>query len=118
MAITWAADVVPIAPSLSTASTTFQNLILAIVNREIDDEVWGTFADDGRRFLAAHFGTIMTGGAGGAAGGPITSESLGAMTRSYGMIQGEVPPALQKTWYGLEYYRILLIAVAVPALVP
>lgn len=118
MAITWTADVVPIAPSLSTASTTLQDLILAIVNREIDECVWGTFADDGRRFLAAHFGTVMTGGAGGAAGGPITSETLGAMARSYGMVQSSIPPALQKTWYGLEYYRILTIAVGVAALVP
>lgn len=117
--ITWAADVVPIASALASTSVATQNLVLAIVNREIDDTAWGDLADDGRRYLAAHFGTIFSGAGGGAIAGPVTSETLGQMARSYGTISGMgIPPALAKTWYGVEYYRLLRIATCVAVLVP
>lgn len=117
MAFTWAADVVPIAPNLATAPAATQTLVLAIVDRQIDVGVWGAFADDGRRYLAAHLGTLaITGGAGAA--GPVTSESLGAMSRSYASLTGNIDPTLATTRFGVEYFRLLRIAVGIAAVVP
>lgn len=114
MAITWAADVAPLSTSLATIPTATQTLILAVVDRQIDDVAWGTFADDGRRFLAAHLGTLYLRPLGAA--GPITSETLGAMSRSYGMLP-LLAGALGSTIYGAEYERLLRIACGVPGLV-
>lgn len=116
MAITWAGNVAVIAPELATAPVALQTLILAVVDRQVDGDAWGDFVDDGKMYLAAHLGTISTGGA--AAGvGAITSESLGAMSRSYGLpatVEGE----LATTKYGLMYKHLLKVALCPAALVP
>lgn len=108
MSITWTADVAAIAPDLSTTPTATQTLILAIVDRQIDDDQWGIYADDGRRYLAAHLGTLARSGIGNTAG-PVTSETLGAMSRSYGTVQGVTGP-LSATRYGVEYERLMHLA--------
>lgn len=114
MAFTWAADVVPIAPSLATAPAATQNLVLAIVDRQIDVCVWGVFADDGRRYLAAHLGTLVT----AAGAGPVIAETLGDMSRSYANLAAYIDPTLASTRFGVEYFRLLRIAVGVAAVVP
>lgn len=116
MSITWAADVVPLAATFATVPTATQTLILAVVNRQIDDTVWGVFADDGRRYLAAHLGALYL--LGPTTAGPVTSETLGAMSRSYASLVALIDPTLASTRYGVEYYRLMRIAVAVPAMVP
>jgi hypothetical protein len=113
MAITWS-DVEALAPELSTVPVARQNLILAMVEKQVDGDVWTEFTDDGKRFLAAHLGTMTSSGS--AAAGPITSESLGPMMRSYGW-SGEYG-ALASTRYGLEYKRLMKIALGVAAVVP
>lgn len=118
MAVTWSDVVTFPAPELSTVATGTQNAILAVVDRQIDDDAWGEFANDGRRYLAAHLGTLSS-GAGAGAVGPVTSESVGAMSRSYGSLSDTSGAgALGSTRYGLEYYRLLRLALGVPALVP
>lgn len=114
MAITWA-QVVLIAPELSTVATATQNLLLVIVDRQIDGEVWGSYADDGALYLAAHLGTLANGGAAGA--GPVTSETLGPMSRSYGMPSG-VSGTFGTTRYGVMFEQLRLIAVGIAAFVP
>lgn len=113
MSVTWA-QVESLDSSLSTVATGTQNLILAIVDRQIDDTVWASFADDGRLFLAAHFGRLYGAGAGA---GSITSETLGPMSRSYGLPAG-VDGDLATTKWGIEYQRLLRIAVGPGTLVP
>ncbi len=115
MAITWA-DVLLIASELSTTATATQNAILEDVDREVDDGAWGEFANKGKKYLAAHLATITAqSGAGGA--GPITSETLGPMSRSYASA-ADTGNSLTSTRYGMEYLRILRIAVGPCALVP
>lgn len=112
-------DVLAVAPELSVTAAATQTVVLAQVEIEIDAEVWGDYADMGRRLLAAHYGTIFTPGlsGGGATAGPVTSETLGPMSRSYATAtSSNVPAELGRTKYGIEYYRLMRKAVAVPAL--
>lgn len=111
MSITWA-DVVAIAPNLSVIQSTSATAIaiLAAVDRQIDDSVWNEFADDGRRYLAAHLASIRDDE------GLVTSETIGAMSRSYAMPPG-IMGSLALSTFGAEYLRLLSIAVGVPGIV-
>ncbi len=92
-----------IAPELSTTAAGTQTAILAIVDRQIDEDAWLDLADDGRRYLSAHLGSLA-GGVGGA--GPVTMETLGPMSRSYGLVTG-ADPLLGTTKYGLFYLHLI-----------
>lgn len=113
MSISWT-DVSNLDASLATVAIGTQTLILSIVDRQVDADAWGTFVDDGKLFLAAHFGRLY--GQGGAAG-PVTSETLGPMSRSYGMPVG-ITGALATTKWGIEYERLMRIALGVASFVP
>lgn len=105
MAIVWA-DVLAIAPELTTASVPVatQTVLLAIAERQIDDDAWSDFADDGRRYLTAHLGSLYV--SGGSAGGAVTSETLGPMSRSYA--QGSTEDgSLGTTKYGVFYRHLI-----------
>lgn len=104
MSIVWA-DVQAIAPELTSAAvpTATQTVLLTIVDLQIDDEAWIDLGDIGRRYLAAHLGALY---AGGSVGGYVTMETLGPMSRSYGLPKG-VYGALSTTKYGIEYLRLL-----------
>ena len=112
MSITWA-DVEALDDSLATTPASTQTLILAITSRQIDVDAWGEFADDGQLFLAAHLGRLYASGAGA---GPIQSETLGPMSRSYANLS-QTSGELSTTKWGLEYMRLLRIAVGPGALV-
>jgi hypothetical protein len=105
VSIAWS-DVQAIAPELTDTAvpTATQALLLQIVDLQVDDDAWSDLADVGRRYLAAHLGSQYA--SGGGAGGYVTSESLGPMSRSYGMPSG-VTGALSTTKYGIEYQRLL-----------
>ena len=105
MSIVWT-DVQAIAPELTTAvvPVATQALLLQIVDLQIDDDAWSDFADVGRRYLAAHLGSLYAGGS--SVGGYVTSETLGPMSRSYGLPAG-VEGALATTKYGIEYQRLI-----------
>jgi hypothetical protein len=104
VAIAWA-DVLAIAPELTTANVPVatQTVLLAVAERQIDDEAWGDFADDGRRYLTAHLGALYMGGS---AGGAVQSESVGPMSRSYMMPVG-IRGALSTTKYGVFYLHLI-----------
>ena len=116
MAISWS-DVVKIAPELSTLAVDTQNEILADVDLEVDPGTWNEFADKGRKYLAAHLGTLARPGSVGVAG-PVTSETLGPMSRSYSVEGATDAGALSSTRYGVEYARTRRIACGPGALVP
>lgn len=121
--MTWA-DVVALAPALSTVGATRQTQILAEVGREVDGDAWGDLAVDGALYLAAHKGTVtllsLAGSGAGASVGPVTSESLGPMSRSYGALSSgssSIDPDLARTSYGLEYARLRRLAIGFGAFV-
>lgn len=117
MAISWT-DVTAVAPELASTSTTTQNMILALVERWVssDSRAWGSLADDGKRYLAAHLGTLV-----GNKSGAISSESLGPMSRSYSG-GGGYPPgvigSLALSNYGAQFKFFLDSIVPRFAVVP
>lgn len=113
MSIVWA-DVTAIAAAVSTLPVATQTVILAIVDRQIDDTEWLDLADDGRRYLAAHLATVYSQGAGA---GAVTSETLGPMSRSYGLPPG-VTGELATTPYGVFYLHLLKLLPASLGFVP
>lgn len=114
MSISWA-DVQVIAPELtdSAVPTGTQAVLLAMVDRQIDDDAWDDLADDGRRYLAAHLGTVYVTTAGGAAAsvGAVTHEAVGPLSRSYGSSTNNsvssVDALLGTTRYGLWYLHMI-----------
>lgn len=83
-----------------------------MVDRQIDDDAWSDFADDGRRYLAAHMGTVYVQTSGGGAGsvGSVLSETVGPMSRTYvapSMTSGGTDPTLGTTRYGLWYLHLI-----------
>lgn len=126
MAIVWT-DVEAIAPELvGLVPVPTQTYFLAKVDREIDDTAWDDIADDGRRYLAAHLATRYVAGASGASSagavGPIASETLGPMSRSYGtlgaMSGSSQTGDLTTTRYGLEYLRMINLLPSALGFVP
>lgn len=83
-AIIWT-DVTAFAPSLSTIAAGAQTDLLAFVNAELKVSVFGGETAPKTRlariYLAAHFATA---GRRGGAGGALTSESAGGLSKSYG----------------------------------
>jgi len=110
--ITWT-DVSNIAPEFdaSVIPVGTQTAILNIVQRQVDDDAWGEFADDGRAYLAAHLCAIR------GDEGLVTDERIGQMARSYAIPPG-IMGSLALSTYGAEYRRLLNIAIAIPAFVP
>jgi hypothetical protein len=104
MAIAWA-DVVLIAPELSAVVAGAQTAILADVVLQLDEDTCGTRYDLISKYLAAHLGTITLRGASGAAG-PVTSEKVGPLARSYAAPYSDSTD-LESTPYGQEYLRLI-----------
>ncbi len=109
--IVWA-DVLGIAPELSTISDAGRVPILWYVNQMTNAGVdpGGGLASPtlrlARIFLAAHYGTVSKRGGGPA--GPVTSESAGGLRRSYGLIAAPTGTyGLGSTTYGLAYLSVL-----------
>lgn len=107
MAITWS-DVQAIAPELTNTAvpTGTQAVLLAMVDRQIDDDAWSDLADDGRRYLAAHMGSLYANGS--QAGGQVIAEAVGPMSRAYAVAShGAGDPSLASTKYGLWYLHMI-----------
>ncbi len=107
-------DVLAMAPQLSTTTAGAQTDILDYVN-ELDMSGLGETDQTTRMariLLAAHWGTIILRAPGGMAG-PVTSESAGALRRSYGLSatpSGE--EGFGTTMYGMQYVNLLRMSLA------
>ena len=102
MAITWA-DVTAAFPDDATLSAVDAGeegaTYVAWVDEQVDDGVLGTRADQIRINLAAHLATrVGTGGSG--AGGPVSSESVDGVSRSYAVATITDDDELGTTTYG------------------
>lgn len=114
MSIVWA-DVTAIAPELSTVAAAGQTAILGQVNdEEIKDATWPSVAkaNRARRYLAAHLATLTLSARGGV--GPIQSESVGNVSRSYAVSVSEGSNNLDGTAYGKEYRRLVRLSFGGP----
>lgn len=82
--------------------------VLAYANQVNLAQVGGTDQDSrmARIFLAAHVAKTALLARSGAAG-PVTSESVGGVRRSYGFIAGQVGTGLASTRYGQMYLDVL-----------
>ena len=104
--IAWA-DVVAFAPKLSSTPGAQQLDILEFVHRSIDPNVFGGEEHHTTRMarihLAAHLATSTTGNSG--VTGPVTSESIGGMSRSYAVLASD--SGLDKTSFGGTYKTLL-----------
>lgn len=109
-AITWT-DVMALAPELSSVSTDGRTYILAHVNTALNlaefDGEDGPKTRLARIYLAAHFGAISLAGATGASG-PVTSESAGGLSRSYGTTTSTSSGSgIERTGYGQLYLQLV-----------
>jgi hypothetical protein len=100
MAIT-SADVLLVAPELSTLNGSQWTALLAQVYLQLDEDAWGDWLDLGATYLAAHLAT-MSKRAG--TGGAVVSESVGSVSRSYAV--APTTAAMTSTGYGQEFCRL------------
>lgn len=103
--IIWA-NVVVIAPDLSTIPVPTQDFILASAASVMSADTWGVKYDIGKTYLAAHLGTLYELGALVIAG-QVKSETVGKVTREYEVAGAMTGDGLAATWYG-EFYLYLI----------
>lgn len=102
---TWQ-DVIDIAPGDAVAfgamPTNTQNAFMAIATAQMNVAAWGQLYNAGFVYLCAHLAKLgLLRGS-----GPITSETLDRMSRTYGTVQG-IKGSLGLTSYGAEYLRLI-----------
>lgn len=103
MAVT-PADIKTLFPEFAAESDARIQLLLDQALLSVNASVWGNKADFGIQYLTAHLLTVLNRGGGGASG-PITSEKVGDLQRSYAS-SGAVTHELGSTGYGLEFLRL------------
>ena len=107
--IIWA-DVLALAPELTEPSDAARVYILEHVNAELDVDMFD--GEDGpttrlaRIWLAAHLATSGASSSGGGSVGPVTSESVGGMSISYGAYDTS-DAAAGTTTYGRLYLSLV-----------
>lgn len=112
-AITWS-DVTAHASDLTAVSAGAQTDALAYVNEMVDPDKLGGETSSryhlARIYLAAHFGTVSLKN-GTPPAGPVTSESVGDISRSYGISAG-AGEDIASTGWGREYLALVRRAAA------
>lgn len=84
MAATTQANVLRIAPELSTVDQDLWDLILADVDNIVSFSIFGIFTEVAARYLVAHELTILQPGtAGSNSSGPVIEEKVGDVTYKY-----------------------------------
>lgn len=85
---------------------------VSIASTRVNPTVWGSNAEYATALLTAHMiavtGSHLQGGSGGGVGGPITQESVGDLSRSYGSVgvAGSGDQELMTTRYGQEFVAL------------
>lgn len=109
-------DVIGYAPELSSVSADAWLLILPYVNTlsasQIEGGEEGATLKKLRVLLAAHYATISRRGRTGAAG-PVTSEAVGAVRRSFGLVAlASSDASLGATGYGQQFLGVLQMSLS------
>lgn len=105
--IAWA-DIVGLAPELSTLTATQQTLIVDQLDSEFVTTNWPSEARAkiAATWLGAHLGAVLKRGGGNA---PVQSISVGGVSKTYATSVSEDASILRSTSYGQEYLRQLRI---------
>lgn len=104
--ITWE-NVVTIAPELAVVPSATQAMILSHVALQLAPRAWGDRFDMGSTYLAAHLGALWKRSSEGGIAGPVSSESVGDVSRAYAIFSPTGSDALlDVTPYGKEYRRM------------
>ena len=98
-----ASDVLIYAPELSTLNNDLVEVYLELAQNFVYENKWGRKYKQAVCLLTAHFLTIKQRSAGSA--GPITSESVGELSVSYGAVSDKADELLTTT-YGSMYYSL------------
>jgi len=114
MAITWTIVQTLYAPNdadiQAVAADPLGNQYVEWAEAETVAACWGDYRDRAAAYLAAHYAKIDASGdgiSGGGAVGPISSESVGGVSKSYGSatVNGWVDQELGSTLYGRRFLR-------------
>lgn len=97
------AEVLAFAPQLSTVGALEQTSLLDLVTSTVGDDWYVSQADPARAYLAAHYATMIA----LKGHGFVSSEAVGALSRSYGMAPGIIGD-LALTSYGAAFKRMQL----------
>lgn len=98
------ADIKELFPEFAATADARIQLFIDQSTLSVNTAVWGNKADFAIQYLTAHLLTVVNRGGGGAAG-PITSEKVGDLQRSYAS-GGAVAHELGSTGYGMEFLRL------------
>ena len=102
--ITWA-DVLKVAPALSTLSPEQQTLFLGFAETTLNVTEFGDKYNMACTYFVAHIATVTKNGANGP-GGPISAESTGRVSRSYA-VPANGDPYWGTTMFGRTYLMIV-----------
>ena len=106
MAATTKANVLSIAPELSSVLDDAWTLILADVAGEVSSTIYGTRQEQAQRYLAAHYLTLISSDSRVDAQGPVSSESAGQVSKSYAQVNYKDRNRYDETKYGRVFNSI------------
>ena len=101
MSIVWS-DVTTAFPNdamLAAVGATEGQTYVEWIDEQVDDAILGTRADQVRILLSAHLATVVSSGGSGASG-PVSSESVDGVSRSYAVTAAADGDDLSATSYG------------------
>lgn len=102
-----AASIKALFPEFAAESDPRVDLFIGFAQNSISALVWGTLTDQATSYLTAHL--LARANAGGAGGGPVTSEKVGDLARGYGQLGGKTADSIGElglSSYGIEYARL------------
>ena len=108
MAATTQANVLLIAPELSTLDQDLWDLILADVTNDLSSSVFGNKLEQAARYLTAHRLTLLKAGISGVTSGPVTKEKVGDVMKEYseGTRFSATKASYARTQYGLTFLEL------------
>ncbi len=96
-------DVQELATEFASLSQSRIESFIERAERRLNSDFWGDLYDDAVLYMTAHMLRLASGTG---SGGAVTSESAGALSRSYAVPTG-CPPQYASSPYGVEYWAML-----------
>lgn len=107
MGATTKTNVLIVAPELSTVEDDAWTLVLADVASEISASVYGSKQEMAQRYLAAHYLTLISMSADAKqTSGPVSSETVGQVSKSYAQVNYRDRNRFDETVYGRMFNQL------------